>query len=177
MAEGIVAFWLGDMARPHWFKRDAAFDAMLRTRFEGDVGWAARSLPPADSDATALLARVLLLDQLPRNIWRGTARAFAYDGLARATSREVLRRGLDAGQTRDERLFVYLPFEHSEELADQDTSVALFAALGDAELVDYAERHRAIIRRFGRFPHRNAILGRASSGEEIAFLREPGSSF
>lgn len=174
---GIVAFWFNDAARPTWFVRDAAFDATLRARFEEDVVRAARGRLPTDAEAATLLARVLLFDQLPRNIWRGTARAFAYDALARATSREALRRGLDTGQGKDERLFFYLPFEHSEDLGDQDRSVALFAALGDAELVDYAERHRAIIRRFGRFPHRNAILSRVSTPEEIAFLREPGSSF
>ena len=123
------------------------------------------------------LASCLVLDQLPRNLFRGTPRAFAYDPLARAIARRTVAAGLDRQLDAKARLFLYLPFEHSEEIADQREAVRLCEELGNAGWLDYARRHLVIIERFGRFPHRNAILGRVSTPEEVAFLREPGSSF
>jgi len=127
------------------------------------------------------LALVILLDQFPRNMFRGSAGSFAGDPLARAAARVILDNGWDKAMRPDERMFAYLPFEHSESLADQERCLALMqeipASPATADLPKWAEAHLAIIRRFGRFPHRNAALGRESTPEEIAFLKEPGSSF
>jgi uncharacterized protein (DUF924 family) len=124
------------------------------------------------------LATVIVLDQFPRNMFRGSPRAFAADPLALGVAREAVARGID---TRvgpiERRVFFYLPFEHSEDLADQNRSVELMRTLGDPEFDKYADAHRVIIERFGRFPHRNAVLGRISTPEEIAFLNGPNSSF
>jgi uncharacterized protein (DUF924 family) len=124
----------------------------------------------------ASLALIVVLDQFPRNMFRGTARAFASDALALAAARSALERSFDRLLSREERTFVYLPFEHAEDLAAQRRSLALFRAL-DPDDMEYARRHYEIIARFGRFPHRNAILGRESTPEEADFLKQPGSSF
>ena len=176
--EDLLAFWFEPGGERRWFEADPAFDAQLRQRFTDLVLQAASGeLAASVGEPRGALALCLALDQLPRNIWRRTPRAFAYDRLARNAASAALEAGHDRALAAQERLFVYLPFQHSEDLADQERSVRLFAELGDAELLDYAVRHRDIIARFGRFPHRNAILGRASTAEEIAFLREPGSRF
>ncbi|MGH8638692.1 MAG: DUF924 family protein, partial [Burkholderiales bacterium] len=120
--------------------------------------------------------RVILLDQIPRNMFRGGARAFAADALARAAARRILARGWNERMTQAEKLFAYLPFEHSESLEDQNLSCELMKDF-DAEQRRYAERHREIIDRFGRFPHRNEALGRQSTPDEIEFLKQPGSGF
>jgi uncharacterized protein (DUF924 family) len=177
MTDDIVTFWFEAAGPDRWFAADPAFDAAVRARFAEATSNAARTALPANADARAHLARVLLLDQIPRNAWRGTPRAFAYDRLARAATAAALQHGLDRTLGKDERLFLYLPLEHSEGIADQERSVALFAALGDPELLGYAVRHRDVIARFGRFPHRNATLGRPSTADELAFLATPGSSF
>lgn len=181
----IHEFWFGAPGSPEhgrkreaWFKADEAFDAEVRALFLNDFEAAARG----DLDSMAerpigALALIILLDQFPRNMFRGTPRAFAADPKALSIADATVARGFDQTLTDIERTFVYLPFEHSERLSDQDRSVALYEALGDAESLDYAVQHRVIIERFGRFPHRNAILGRESTAEEEAFLREPGSSF
>ena len=122
------------------------------------------------------LALVILLDQFPRNMFRGTGRAFAADALARAAAQTIVGRGWDRKMSTDERSFAYLPFEHSESLADQQRCCELMRPLG-GETYRYALRHREIIARFGRFPHRNAALGRDSTPEEIEFLKTPGSGF
>lgn len=176
--EGVLAWWFAPETKPRWFGGGNAFDEAVRDYFGplyaraagGELdGWAA--------EPRGLLALVILFDQVPRNIFRGTARAFEGDAQALALARLAVDRGLDQAMSMDERLFLYLPFEHAEDLADQERSVALFRALGDAGYLDYAIRHQAVIERFGRFPHRNAILGRASTVEEVAFLEQPGSSF
>lgn len=182
----ILAFWFADgpnAYREAWFKRDDAFDATIRTRFGAAVP-AARdgSLDDWAGQPDTALALLILLDQFPRNLFRGTAEAFASDAHAREVAREVvLRHRFDLGLTPTERPFLYLPFEHSEAMADQDLSVALFEGLRDhppqARVgggIDYAWRHRAVIRRFGRFPHRNAALGRESTGEEQGWLAAGG---
>ncbi len=174
----VLDFWFDPRTTPDWFKGGAAFDREVETRLgalyaqarDGEIdGWAVE--PPG------LLALVILLDQVPRNIHRGTPAAFVTDAKALALARLGVDRGFDAGFDTDRRLFLYLPFEHAENLADQERSVALFRALGHAEYLDYAIRHRDVVARFGRFPHRNAILGRASTAAELAFLEQPGSSF
>jgi uncharacterized protein (DUF924 family) len=179
----VLRFWFaGDPAtqRKVWFEKDAAFDAAC-----ADFA-AARDLAKAGAfDEWAEtprggLALLILLDQLSRNLQRGTAEAFAADAKARAIARGMLARGFDPALTPVERIFVYLPFEHSEDLADQELSVRLFEALGAAiggETLDYAVRHRDVIRRFGRFPHRNAALGRTNTADEAAYLAEPGAGF
>lgn len=181
----IHEFWFGAPGSPEhggkreaWFKADDAFDAEIRAQFLDDFEAAARGDLDAMADqANGALALIILLDQFPRNMFRGTARAFTADPKALSIAEATVARGLDQALTDIERTFVYLPFEHSERLADQDRSIALYEALGDAESLDYAVQHRVIIERFGRFPHRNAVLGRESTPEEEAFLLQPGSSF
>jgi uncharacterized protein (DUF924 family) len=184
-AAAILRFWFGeqDEARAEWFRKDAAFDALIAERFAGLIEQAldAGLADWADS-ADSALARILLLDQFTRNVFRDTSRAFAGDALALTAARTMLARGHDQLLPPLRRVFVYLPFEHAEDRAAQQQSLALFAALAaaDAKLADfddYARRHAAVIERFGRFPHRNAVLGRESTAEELAFLEQPGSRF
>ena len=171
--------------RPEWFRKDAAFDDAIRSCFAGLVEEAlGGGLRDWESEAEGALARILLLDQFTRTLFRGSARAFAGDAQALTLAQQLVSGGRDKNLPPLKRMFVFLPFEHSEALLDQERSVALFAALRreaqdkalDAAYV-YAERHRDIVERFGRFPHRNDILERVSTPEEIAFLKEPGSSF
>jgi uncharacterized protein (DUF924 family) len=183
--EEVLAFWFGegpDHGKRHkrWFEKDPAFDAQVRTRFLPPYEELRRTREWLDP-ARACLARILLLDQFPRNMFRGMPRAFESDALALEAARHAMAAGYDARLLPVERLFMYLPFQHSESLADQERACALCEPLGAFEETDdvprYAAAHRDIIRRFGRFPHRNAILGRASTPEELEFLRQPGSSF
>jgi uncharacterized protein (DUF924 family) len=170
----IVDFWR-ESGRRLWFAKDEAFDRTIRDRFEPVQHAAVRGEYSDWIDtAPGALALVLLLDQFSRNLYRGRPEAFAADPLARRAASEAIALGHDRATEAALRLFFYMPFEHSEDLGDQDRSVALFAALGDADDLRFAERHRALIRRFGRFPHRNAILGRRSTAEEIAYLAGPG---
>ena len=181
----VLSFWFGEpdadgsfSKRQEWFRKDPTFDAEITERFGGDYEKAARGdLDALMATAEGCLALLVLLDQFPRNMFRASPRAFATDAKAREVTRHALEQGFDAALAPVQRVFVYLPLEHSEDLADQERMVALAEALGDADLVDYAVRHRDIIARFGRFPHRNAALGRASTEEEAAFLQEPNSSF
>jgi uncharacterized protein (DUF924 family) len=192
-AEDVLDFWFGapsdpgyTQPRPAWFRKNETFDALIVTRFGalieqalagGIDDWAAAPLEPLSA-----LARVIVLDQFTRNAFRGSARAFAGDAMALQTARALVAAGLDRGLNGVQRQFVYLPFEHAEDLAHQRTSVQLFEQLGRDEpalagLLEWAQRHHDIVARFGRFPHRNAVLGRASTDEEAAFLLTPGSSF
>jgi uncharacterized protein (DUF924 family) len=178
--EGVLGFWFGPLGTPdalqeRWFKQDPAFDALIRERFGATVEAALEGrLDQEATDPRAALALVVLLDQFPRNLFRGTARAFAGDARALALAARAIAAGWDQALTPIERSFLCLPFEHSEALADQHRSCALFAALPEApwraEVVRYAEAHRDVIRRFGRFPHRNQALGRESTEEERAHL-------
>jgi uncharacterized protein (DUF924 family) len=170
--------------RPEWFRKDTAFDNEIATRFGADVEGALAASAPVNDSAKSVLAHILLLDQFTRNIFRDTPRAFAGDVQALALATDLISRGADKNLPPLQRWFVFLPFEHSESLLDQERSVALFAALRrEAQApafdsaYDYAVRHRDVIDRFGRFPHRNAILGRSSTKDEIEFLHQPGSSF
>ena len=185
----VLDFWFAPEAgtlpadgRPEWFRKDDAFDHAIRTRFGALVAEAlAGGLGDWCATPRGALARVLVLDQFTRNAFRGTPQAFAGDARALATAQDAIARGLYAALAAHERRFLYMPFEHSESLADQERSVALFEALardtGLDDPLDWAVRHAEVIRRFGRFPHRNAILGRASTPEELEYLAQPGSGF
>jgi len=189
-AKSVLDFWFGapesdgyGQTRKAWFTKDEAFDRQIRACFGSLIEQALRGEHEGwADDAHAALAQIIVLDQFTRNAFRGTARAFAGDARALAAASRLV------GSRQDEELppfmrpFAYLPYEHAEGLAMQDESVRLFTRLvagsGDPQrLVDYALRHRAIVERFGRFPHRNDILGRQSTAEEIEFLRTPGSGF
>ena len=192
-AQAVLDFWFGPaddpghaQARPQWFRRDEAFDAQIAQRFGalieralagGIDEWSAPPLTPMPA-----LARVIVLDQFMRNAFRGTARAFAGDAMALQGACALVDPGLDRQLTGVQRQFAYLPFEHAEDLVQQRRSLELFAQLGRDEpalagLLEWARRHHDIVERFGRFPHRNAALGRPSSAEEIEFLKQPGSGF
>lgn len=173
-AEEVLQFWFGQ-DRKRWFEKNDAFDAEIRQRFLALYEKALTgALDPWQREPRSCLALVILFDQFPRNMFRGTARAFSGDEQARACARIIVGKGWDKGYSEDERSFAYLPFEHSESLEDQDLSMRLFE--GNPNL-EWARKHWEIIRRFGRFPHRNAALGRASTPEEIEFLKQPGSGF
>lgn len=172
--EGIVDFWR-DAGLDRWFAKDAAFDAELRARFlDAHHAAARREHEALLDDADGALALVLLLDQVPRNVFRDSAHAFATDPLARYYADQALAAGHDLRVDPALRIFLYLPFEHSEALADQDRCVGLCEALGDAFYLKYAHAHRDVIRRFGRFPHRNRALGRENTPEEQAWLDAGG---
>jgi uncharacterized protein (DUF924 family) len=180
LAPQVLAFWFGSGAdygipQRRWFEKDAAFDAEVRRLFLAAYETLAQSGEWLDT-AGGCLARIIVLDQFPRNMFRGSPRAFATDRLALAAARHAIASGYDRDWLRVEKIFAYLPFEHSESLADQERACELMRPLGD-EQYDYALRHKAIIERFGRFPHRNAILGRESTPEEVEFLKQPGSGF
>ena len=166
----VLAFWRA--AGPEkWFKKDTAFDEDIRARFlETYDAAAAGKLSDWEQTAEGALALTIVLDQFPRNMFRGDARTYAADPQARAVAERALERGFDQKVPLSDRQFFYLPFEHSEAMADQERCCALFAATGDADLLKWAQLHADIIRRFGRFPHRNAMLGRATTPEEQAFL-------
>jgi len=193
----ILEFWFGagrdDVAVAReksklWWSKDIAADRVIRQRFEDVLNQAARSeLDQWSATPTGTLALILLTDQFPRNMYRNTPQAFAFDALARDWCKHGIDRGLDRSLRPIERVFFYMPLEHSELLHDQYLAVALFeklmAAVGPERqsdftgFLEFAVRHRDIVERFGRFPHRNAILGRESSAQEQAFLLEKGSSF
>jgi uncharacterized protein (DUF924 family) len=182
-AAEVIGFWFGSADRDkRWFEKNAAFDDEIRARFLALHGEAAAGkLTYWQGEPSDCLALVVLLDQFPRNMFRGSARAFATDALALDAAKHAVAQGYDRVMRPLERMFVYLPFEHAESLAEQERGCELSMPLdGFAEtaaVYRYATLHRDIIRRFGRFPHRNAILGRASTPEEIEFLKGPGSSF
>lgn len=191
-ADAILDFWFDRPGfavrnaplgpRKCWWRKDDALDAEIRARFGAAVETALQGgFDDWTRSAEGVLALLILLDQFPRNIFRGTARAFAGDGHARAIARAAIDRGYDIVVAPVQRQFFYMPFQHSEDLADQEFGMLLFTALEKEmpgqDVLDFAERHRAIIAQFGRFPHRNAALGRDSTPEEVEFLRRPGSSF
>jgi uncharacterized protein (DUF924 family) len=169
-AAEIVSFWR-EAGPQKWFEKDEEFDLTIRSRFLAIHDSAARGeLAILEDNAQGALALVILLDQFPRNMFRGRARAFAADPLARAVAGRALVRGFDHATDALMRPFFYLPFMHSEMLADQDRCVRLYQALGDAELLRYAVAHRDVIAKFGRFPHRNRVLGRDTTSAEQEFL-------
>lgn len=170
----VLDYWFSPAAEPHWFAGSPAFDDELRQRYSA-LFTAASLGELADWETTAqgALALVILLDQIPRNIFRGSARAYATDDAALAAADRAIAQDFDLSLPVKRRQFLYLPFEHSENLADQLRAVDFFATrTEDSEGRDYAERHLAVIRRFGRFPHRNDALGRRSTGAERDYLAE-----
>lgn len=186
----ILDFWFlptgtpgSNETRPEWFRKDAAFDAQIRLRFGQLLEQAlSGSFVSWESTLQGTLARILLLDQFTRNAFRDSARAFAGDPLALANAQTLVANGGDRQLAPLQRWFAYLPFEHAEDLALQESSVALFSQLQQengtfAAALDYALQHRAVIARYGRFPHRNSILGRASTPAEQEYLRQPGAGF
>ena len=189
VAAEILTFWLGAPGSPErgaeraiWFRKDDAFDAEIRARFSEPISIAlAGGYGEWCTTAEGALARVLLLDQFTRNAFRDTPRAFAGDARALATAQDAVARGLDRQLDRFGRWFLYMPFEHSESVEMQHRSLELFGALaretGDTSALSWAQKHADVIFRFGRYPHRNEILGRPSTPEELAFLTEAGSRF
>jgi uncharacterized protein (DUF924 family) len=185
----ILEFWFGapgtseyGTVRDVWFRKEAAFDATIASRFGARVAQELAGIRIDDSATPrGALARVLLLDQFTRNIYRDTAAAFAGDASALAISDSAVAAGADRALTAVERWFLYMPFEHAEALAAQNRSIELFTRLRDetglSDPLAWAEKHAQVIRRFGRYPHRNDILGRPSTAAEIEFLAEPGSRF
>jgi uncharacterized protein (DUF924 family) len=176
--EEVLEFWFEECGREDWFKISASLDEEMRRRFRdthlalaaGVVGvWRAT---PANQ-----LATIIILDQFPRNIYRGTALAFATDGMALQEAKMALNAGADQSVPRERRCFFYLPFEHAEDLVEQDKAVELFQSLGDEEYLDYAIRHRAVIAAYRRFPHRNAAFGRVSTAAERDYLGQPDAGF
>jgi uncharacterized protein (DUF924 family) len=178
-AAEVLEFWFGDIQPRQWFAKDPAFDALLRERFLGLTRRAiAGELDAWGAEAAGGLALVLLLDQFPRQIWRDTAMAFAGDRQALTLSLRAVERGwVEAEPEQARRQFWLMPLMHSEDLAVQEAALPLFDRFCDPRTADFARRHRAVIARFGRFPHRNAALGRVSSADELAFLLTPGSRF
>jgi uncharacterized protein (DUF924 family) len=176
--DDVLRFWFTELTYEQCFEKNDAVDRQIGERF----GAVHERLAADDGsiDTTApreLLAAIVVFDQFSRNLFRGTTRAFATDPIARRLARAAVDNRIDAAMAKRERIFVYLPFEHSEDAADQVRSVALQGALNDPDLDKYAIAHKVIFDRFGRFPHRNVALGRESTPEEIAFLTEPMSSF
>ncbi|KNZ67529.1 membrane protein [Massilia sp. WF1] len=190
-AQQVLDFWFGapgsetaGQPRREWFVKSEAFDEQIRRMFGAAIDQAvAGGLREWDAEGPqGVLARILVLDQFTRNAYRNTPRSFEGDPLALAAARQLVDSGADKELPPWQRSFVYMPFEHAEDAFMQERAVELFSVLaadhpGFDESLDYAHRHRGIIARFGRFPHRNEILGRASTPEEIEFLRQPGSRF
>ncbi len=187
--EEILGFWFGREGeegygefREAWFTKDPGFDREIRDRFEPVYEeTAADNLDHWKDEARSCLALIIVLDQFPRNMYRGDARMYAADEKACEAARHAVEHAYDRELSPYGRLFMYLPFEHSEELDDQRLSVELFRGLatemGSEDLLGYAVRHLEIVERFGRFPHRNEVLGRRTTPEEAEFLTQPGSSF
>jgi uncharacterized protein (DUF924 family) len=172
-ARAVLAFWFGEVGKERWWVEDAKLDAAIKVRFGAlrDAVVASRAKEWRD-DPETLLAAIILCDQFSRNIHRGSRKAFEADALARELTMLALERGWDAGMTIDQRQFLLMPLQHSENLADQERSLAEFAALGDNEVTRYAQLHHDQIARFGRFPGRNAALGRRTSEAEEAVIEE-----
>lgn len=174
----VTAFWFEEIDRKKWWKKDQAFDRLIRERF-GDIHRAATrcELSKWRREPLGRLAEIIVLDQFSRNIFRGLPQAFAQDTLALALAQEALTRKADKEVDSDQRFFFYMPFMHSESATIHEQAVNLFAEKGMESSLDYELRHKAIIDKYGRYPHRNEILGRESTLEELEFLKQPGSAF
>ncbi|MCR9135480.1 MAG: DUF924 domain-containing protein [Alphaproteobacteria bacterium] len=174
----VSTFWFDELEPKDWFVKNAEIDHEIAKRFGATHLALAGNVPQQWwESAEAVLALIIVFDQFPRNIYRGTPLAFATDGLALREAKAAIDAGLDQIVDEDRRLFFYMPYEHSESLADQERSVELFKKLSNENYLDYAHQHRDVIAEFGRFPHRNAILGRDSTSEEAAYLAKPGAGF
>lgn len=178
MIEEVLSFWFEQNGHEQWWRSDRQFDAEIRSRFGALHDRAVHGeLYEWRDTPDGRLAEIIVLDQFSRNLYREDPRAFAADGLALALAEEAVRTGADQAVPPVQRQFFYMPYQHSESPRIHEVAVVLFESLKDPESLDFERRHKAIIDRFGRYPHRNRVLGRPSTEEEIAFLREPGSSF
>ncbi|TAD76434.1 MAG: DUF924 domain-containing protein [Oscillatoriales cyanobacterium] len=189
IVDAILQFWFGSVDDPtfgqqrdYWFRKDPEFDRTLADNFGLVYERAARGeFAPWEQAPQSCLALTIVLDQFPRNLFRNSSQAFATDAQALAVARSAIDRGFDRELLPVQRWFFYLPFEHSESLTDQETCLRLWEDLRDdpasAGAIEFARRHWEVVARFGRFPHRNEVLGRSSSPEELAFLAQPGSRF
>lgn len=176
--QAIIDFWFDEIDPASWWKKDDEFDELIRRRFLSiHVAAAAGELEAWRERATGRLAEIIILDQFSRNLFRDKPRAFACDGMALVLAQETVRGGYDRLLYPPMRAFVYMPYMHSESAAIHEQAVKLFAQPGMESNLDFEQRHKAIIDRFGRYPHRNRILGRTSTAEEQAFLQQPGSGF
>ena len=176
--QAILHFWFTELTPKQHFAKDAALDEAIRTRFGATLEAAARcELFGWRATPEGRLAEVLVLDQFSRNVYRDTARAFAQDALALALAQELVASGQDRSLPTAQRVFAYMPYMHSESAVIHEQALKLFAQPGMEDTLRFEQRHQAIIERFGRYPHRNAILGRPSTPEELVFLSEPGSGF
>ncbi|PQA76364.1 DUF924 family protein [Rhodoferax sp. TS-BS-61-7] len=176
--QSILHFWFTELTPKQHFAKDTALDEAIRARFGDTLEAAARcELFAWRSSVEGRLAEIIVLDQFSRNVYRDTPRAFAQDALALVLAQELVASGQDRSLPEAQRVFAYMPYMHSESALVHAQAVALFSQPGMEYNLDYEQRHKAIIDRFGRYPHRNAILGRRSTAEELAFLSEPGSSF
>ncbi|MFL6548858.1 MAG: DUF924 family protein [Povalibacter sp.] len=170
--EEVIRFWFEEIKPELWFDRDPEVDATLRSRFSGVYEHVSEQASPASvHSAREALATVIVLDQFSRNLFRDSPRAFATDAKALAIAQHAISKGWDQELTKDQRIFLYMPFQHAEDHGIQQRSIELFTALGDPQTLDYALRHKAVIDRFGRYPHRNATLGRTSTPEETEYVR------
>jgi uncharacterized protein (DUF924 family) len=176
--DDVLAFWFEELEPADWFKKSDVTDQKIHDRFIKLYANVCRmSAKEHLVSARQALAAVIVLDQFPRNMFRGSPHSFGTDRMAKQIADAAVQAGLDKVLTRDQKVFLYLPFEHSENLADQDRAVELVGALGDESYTKYAIAHRDVIQRFGRFPHRNDVLGRQSTPEETEYLQQPGSGF
>ncbi|UTF61641.1 DUF924 family protein [Gilvimarinus sp. DA14] len=176
--EEVLKFWFVELKPQDWFKKSDRLDRTISARFAELHSIVCENVAPSDKDTPrSLLAKVIVLDQFSRNMFRDTAKAFAYDDQALALAVFAVKRGWDNKLTAEERSFLYMPYMHSESPQVHKTALDLFARLGNAINLKFERQHKAIIDRFGRYPHRNQVLGRKSTAEELAFLQLPGSSF
>ena len=177
-AQAVLDFWFEELTPAQWFKKDTELDRTISQRFGALHAQAARCECYAwRQTAQGRLAEIIVLDQFSRNIYRDDSRAFATDPLALALAQEAVAAGADAELTSEQRAFLYMPYMHSESAVIHELAMQLFDQPGLENNYDFEVRHKAIIDRFGRYPHRNALWGRGSTDEELAFLKEPGSSF
>lgn len=177
-ANDILDFWFAEIAPAQWWKRDPAFDRLIATRFLSILEQAARAeLSAWRTSVPGRLAEIIVLDQFSRNVWRDTPQAFAQDPMALALAQEAVRAGALGMLDANARTFLLMPYMHSESRVIHAEAAVLFREHAPADNYDFELRHKAIIDRFGRYPHRNAILGRVSTPEEIEFLKQPGSGF
>ena len=169
-AAQVLRYWFEELQPDAWFRRDDGVDAAIRERFSATYEQLTQIGPQQLTTPLECIAAVIVLDQFPRNMFRGSPRSFATDALALSIAQHAIAAGLDRQLTQQQRLFLYMPFQHSEDRAVQARSIELFTQLGLADNLGYAQRHKDIIDRFGRFPHRNAVLGRRSTTDELQFI-------
>lgn len=178
MYRGILEFWFEEIDRSQWWIKDEKFDESMRQRFLALHRKAVHcELYEWRTTSLGALAEIIVLDQFSRNMFRDRPESFAYDAMALTLAQTAISVGFDAELSPEKRTFFYMPFMHSESLVIHSVAETLFADLGNSSAIDFENRHRAIIEKFGRYPHRNKILGRVSTPEEEAFLRQPGSHF